>query len=920
MAASTIQSAEQELLGIVRELLRELGSSDAAQRATLTSSLDRDLGLGSLERVELLMRIERRFGKRLPDEVAQRADSLQEFLVALEGEQADKGVKQRYPIRQPSVAAPPPPKDAASFAEVLRLFAQSDPERVQIHLLEEDRGQDISYGQLYQRSADVAAGLIARGLKPGETVAIMLPTCADFFYSFFGVTLAGGIAVPIYPPARPKQIEEYVRRQLGILRNAEVRFLVSWPQAEVVSEVMRVGLPSLIDVTSAGELAALGRAQTGRLPNPADTFFIQYTSGSTGNPKGVTLTHSNVLANVKGIGWAVKARPDDIVVSWLPLYHDMGLIGSWLFSVYHGYPITVMSPLDFLSRPERWLWAMSDSGGTLCPAPNFSYELCVRKIEYASIEGVDLSRWRIAINAGEPVMPATLKAFSKRFEPHGFRPESWVPCYGLAESSVALTFPPVDRPPVIDRIRRAEYETEGRAEPAGSYPGMTLEFVANGVPLPGHEVKVVGDSGEVLGERQRGRVLFRGPSRTAGYFRNAEATRAAIDSGGWMDSGDLGYWADGELFITGRLKDCIIKSGHNIIPQDVENAAAEVAGVRKGCIAAFGSVSSESGTERLVVVAETRITDKAQRSRIRREIVAEVSRKVGVPPDVVALAPPQAVPKTSSGKIRRAETRKLFEEGKLDRVAGEPWLQVARLWLSNLGGLLRLRLREVGSALRRATSGLVIGGGSVVGGALVRLSPSRRVSASIIRTCLKTVAVVHRERLQARGALDARPLPRVLLANRVGPADACAVIAALRSTTLIGDESVLPRSPFGTAFLLSPITLATRRDLGSSLTSALRGGFDVLLFSETAPGEPAARCRFRIEAFEAAFQAGAEIAPVWVSGLDGFLTGKRQTQGGLVLVGESIEASGGSAADLAAARNRLRIALAELAEQAPQTL
>ncbi|MEZ5362625.1 MAG: AMP-binding protein [Bryobacterales bacterium] len=371
MATTAIESLEQELLAIVRELLRELGSADAAGRATLTSSLDRDLGLGSLERVELLMRVERRFGRRLPDEVAQRADTLEEFRVALEGGEVAGQAAQRYAIRQPAVDAPAPPKDAVSFSEVLRRFSQSDPERVQIHLLEEDRGQDISYGQLYQRASEVASGLIARGLQPGETVAIMLPTCADFFYAFFGVSLAGGIAVPIYPPARPKQIEEYVRRQLGILRNAGVRFLISWPQAKVVADVMRVGLPSLLGVTSAPELAAEGRAHMERPRDPADVFFIQYTSGSTGNPKGVTLTHANVLANVRGIGWAVNARPDDVVVSWLPLYHDMGLIGSWLFSVYHGYPITVMSPLDFLSRPERWLWAMSDSGGTLCPAPNF---------------------------------------------------------------------------------------------------------------------------------------------------------------------------------------------------------------------------------------------------------------------------------------------------------------------------------------------------------------------------------------------------------------------------------------------------------------------------------------------------------------------------------------------------------------------
>ena len=913
MATSTTQSAELELLGIVQELLRELGSGETAARATIHSSLDRDLGLGSLERVELLMRIERRFGKRLPDEVAQRAESLRDFVGALEGDQADGGAQQRYPIVQPSAVAPPPPKDAKSFAEVLRRFAQSDPERVQIHLLEEDQGQDVSYGRLYQRASEVAAGLVARGLKPGETVAIMLPTGTDFFYSFFGVCLAGGIAVPIYPPARPKQIEEYVRRQLGILRNAEVRFLISWAQAKPVAEVMRVGLPSLIDVTSASELAAEGRARPARLPDPAEIFFIQYTSGSTGNPKGVTLTHSNVLANVKGIGGAVKARPDDIVVSWLPLYHDMGLIGSWLFSVYHGYPITVMSPLDFLSRPERWLWAMSDSRGTLCPAPNFSYELCVRKIEYAAIEGVDLSPWRIAINAGEPVLPATLQAFATRFEGHGFRPEAWVPCYGLAESSVALTFPPIDRKPVIDRIRRAEYEKEGRAEPAGDYAGMTLEFVANGMALPGHEVKIVDDAGEPLGERQRGRVLFRGPSRTEGYFRNPHATAAAIDWEGWMDSGDLGYWADGEIFITGRLKDCIIKSGHNIIPQDVESAAAEVAGVRKGCIAAFGSVSRESGTERLVVVAETRIADKGQRSRIRREIVAEVSRRVGVPPDVVALAPPQAVPKTSSGKIRRTETRNLFESGQLGKAAGEPWLQIARLWISNLGGLIRRRLRLAGEALVHGAAMLVIGGGSLAGGALVRLSPSRRVAASIVRGGIRLMAALQGEKLSARGVLSKQDRPRVLLANRTGPADAAAAVTGLHATTLIAGEHVLEASPNGTAFLLSPITITLGGDIRAGLVRALASGFDVLAFSETGPGEPAARCRFRLEAFEAAAEAGADVAPVWLRGVEGFLGGGRNRSDGLALVGESIAVKPGGAAELADARNRLRIALAELA-------
>ena len=277
--------------------------------------------------------------------------------------------------------------------------------------------------------------------------------------------LAGGIAVPIYPPARPDKIEEYVRRQVQILANAEVRFLISFERVRAVSQVMRLSLPALREVTTVAALRQRGMGAPVSSVQPADSYFIQYTSGSTGNPKGVVLSHSNVLANVKGIGWAVQARPDDVVVTWLPLYHDMGLIGSWLFSLYYAFPITVMSPLAFLSRPERWLWALSDSRGTLCPAPNFSYELCARKISDDALEGVDLSRWRVAINAGEAVLPATLERFAKRFEPWGFRPESYIPCYGLAESSVALTFPPINRPPLIDTISRDIFETEGELFP-----------------------------------------------------------------------------------------------------------------------------------------------------------------------------------------------------------------------------------------------------------------------------------------------------------------------------------------------------------------------------------------------------------------------------------------------------------------------
>ncbi|MBI3697454.1 MAG: AMP-binding protein, partial [Acidobacteria bacterium] len=607
---------EEQILDIVRDLLRELGSQQAAAGASLHSSFDRDLGLGSLERVELLVRCEARFDVQLPDEIAQEAETPAEWVRAILDGGARETVQTRYRIIPPAREAPPAPDSAQTLVEVLRHHAEIEPDRIHIHLPEDESGQDITYRGLLETATAVATGLIALGLERDQTVAIMLPTCADFFFAFFGVQLAGGIPVPIYPPARPDKIEEYVRRQIRILHNAEVRFLITFDRVKAVSQLMGLNIPSLVAVTSVEALRGAGAGLAARAGAPSDTGFIQYTSGSTGDPKGVVLSQDNILANVRGIGHSVQVRPTDVVVTWLPLYHDMGLIGSWLFSLYYATPITVLSPLAFLSRPERWLWALHDARGTLCPAPNFSYELCARKIPDRAIEGLDLSAWRVAINAGEAVLADTLVRFTERFSRYGFKPESWVPCYGLAESSVALVFPPINRRPVIDTIRREVFESSGRAEPAAPGESNVVSFVTNGSPMPFHEVRIVDAENRDVGERVQGRLLFRGLSMTAGYYRDPQATAAAITPDGWMDSGDLAYWASGELYITGRVKDCIIKSGRNIVPQEVEVAASEVAGVRRGCVAAFGIADSDTGTERLVVVAETRATRDEELRRI----------------------------------------------------------------------------------------------------------------------------------------------------------------------------------------------------------------------------------------------------------------------------------------------------------------
>ena len=916
---------EEQMLQIVRELLTELGSLRAAEAVMLRSSLERDLGLGSLEMVELLVRTEAHFNVRLPDSVAEEADTPADWVRAVAGgEEEAPAASQRYTIRQPGRVAPPPPESAHTLIEVLRKHAEVDPDRVQAHMLEGSSGEDISYGKLLATASDVAAGLVSGGLRRNETVAIMLPTSPQFFYAFFGVMLAGGIAVPIYPPARPDKIEEYVRRQVGILRNAEVRFLISFEAARRVSELLRLSLPSILGVTTVEDLAGSGaRLQPGSI-EAAEAAFIQYTSGSTGEPKGVVLTQSNLLANIRGIGWAVNVQPADIVVSWLPLYHDMGLIGSWLYSVYYALPITILSPLAFLSRPERWLWALHDSGGTLCPAPNFSYELCARKIPDNAIEGLDLSAWRVAINAGEAVLPDTLERFEKRFKPYGFRAESYVPCYGLAESSVALAFPLINRRPVIDRIRRDVFEAEGKAVQAPADDSSVLRFVANGRALPGHEIKVIGPDGNPLGERVQGKVLFRGPSKTAGYFRNPKATAAVTTEDGWMDSGDLGYWANGEIHITGRAKDLIIKSGRNIVPQEVELAAAEVPEVRRGCVAAFGRRDPDLGTEQLVVVAETRVANKEDLDRIEAEVIERVGLAVGIPPDKVELVAPQSIPKTSSGKIRRNETRLLFERGELSLNRRPPWLQIVRLWWENLGAVAQLGLKLSGRWLLRKYSQVVLSVVAVSGGLLARAVPARRARGAIISISSKVLLKLlgHKINFENSERIEAGR-PSVLMANRAGGVDALVLAATLPMHARFTDSGALDALPGVVAFLLRPIVLPPLRKAalppGGTLRQRIRQGLEdghsVMVLSEGPPTVPARLSRFRLDALDAAIQTGNPIYPLGVRGTSSILSmGRRMPVSGeaKITVGEPIYIQINDVRELAALREQVREAIAKL--------
>jgi fatty-acyl-CoA synthase len=699
-------------LATLRQLLTELGGARGIEELNargVAAHLERGLGLGSLERVELVLRLGKATGVRIPDRVMAEANTVENLIDSiLEQDGASSAVRAATENRQ--VIVEPNPAAAAENAElerrvgaaesltaVLRLRCLGEPERVHIRLYEENgEPRAITFGELYQRASTVAAELAQRGLEPAQTVALMLPTCAEFFATFAGILLAGGIPVPIYPPFRADRIAEYATRQSGILRNAEAQFLITFRQAEGLARLLGPNVPSLREVLNAQRLCApahapdeTNSAHGGKNWRPVqslvrhareeDIAFLQYTSGSTGDPKGVILTHANLLANIRAIVEAVAMSRDDVAVSWLPLYHDMGLIGAWFTPLFAGIPLVVMSPIAFLSEPVRWLRAIQRHRGTLSPAPNFAYELCLRKITDKDLEGLDLSSWRAALNGAEPVEPATIARFIERFAPHGFRREAILPVYGLAENCVGLSAPKLGTAYRIDRIERAALESKGRAVPAAAGDSAALEFVGAGHPLPTVECRIVTSDGKDVGERIEGHLWFRGPSATSGYYRNPQATRELIRDDGWHESGDLAYWADGELFITGRAKDLIIKAGRNLYPQEVEQVVGRIAGVRPGCVVAFGAPDQRSGTERFVVTAEIR--NAADSSRISAEISRAVEDTIGVPPDIVELLPPQSIPKTSSGKLRRTETRRLYLAGKLGQRRRPRWMQIASLLL-----------------------------------------------------------------------------------------------------------------------------------------------------------------------------------------------------------------------------------------------
>jgi acyl carrier protein len=876
-ADSESQHTADALLKLTQQLLREVHPRRRAdQSITLDSSFEKDIGLDSLARVELIARVEKHFGLALPERTFAEVETPRDLLRALLGAQAPRraAAATREVVARPSVPSAAP-ATAQTLIEVLDWHVAEHPDRAHIQLYEDQGDGDvISYRQLHDRALRVAAGLQQRGLQAGEPVSIMLPSGPAYFYSFFGILMAGGVPVPIYPPARPAQLEDHMRRHVRILDNCRAQTLITVSEAKRVARLLRSQVPSLRHIVSAEELSETTTSAV--LPTPAagDSAFIQYTSGSTGSPKGVVLTHANLLANIRAMGQAVEASAQDVFVSWLPLYHDMGLIGAWLGSLYYAALLVVMSPLSFLARPERWLWAIHRYHGTLSAAPNFGYEYCLRRLQDEDLQGLDLSSWRAAFNGAEAVSPDTLDEFGARFGAYGFRADAMMPVYGLAESSVGLAFPPLARGPLIDRVERDTFMRSGRAVPAAADNGNALRFVSSGPPLAGHELRVVDTAGHELPERQEGRLEFRGPSSTSGYYRDAGKTRQLFHDG-WLDTGDLAYMANGELYITGRIKDIIIRAGRNIYPHELEAAVGNIAAVRNGRVAVFGSTDSRTGTERLIVLAETRSEDTAEHERLRAEINTLASDLIGAPPDEVVLAPPGTVLKTSSGKIRRAASRERFEKGDIGkRPRSVPW-QVVRLALAGTLPQLRRSLRYAGAALYAAYCWSLYALLSPLVWFGVTLLPRITQRWAVMRACVRVLEKATATPVRVNG-LQHIPAPGqscVLVANHASYLDGYTLVSRLPghfrfiAKAELADKFLirLPLQRIHTEFVERFETSKGVQDT-QHFARVLRAGHQLLFFPEgTFTRVPGLR-PFYLGAFTVAAQAAVPVIPVAIRG------------------------------------------------------
>jgi fatty-acyl-CoA synthase len=515
----------------------------------------------------------------------------------------------------------------------------------------------VPWSELHLDARRMAVGLQGRGVGPGDRVALLGPTSRPIVTAIQASWLCGATVMVLPLPMRLGSLEEFVAQTRARIQTAEVSVLAIDGDLAAFVEP-RPGDPPMVtlaDLGANGELIAAS-------PAPEDLAVLQFTSGATADPKGVMLSHRQVLANLDGVVSAAEIDLDaEIIVSWLPLYHDMGLIGLLTIPMITGIDLVLGSPQDFMAAPARWVEWMSHYRGTATAGPNFSYALAARAL--SRLSGLNLSPWRVALDGAEPVDPRTVQAFVDAGAGHGLRAGAAFPAFGMAEVAIAGTLPRPGAGLRVDIVDRHTLEVGRYAAPAR--PGVdTSALVLLGRPIPGTRIRVCDpQTGEPLGDREVGELQIGGTSLSSGYYKQPAATAAAFDDG-WLKTGDLSYLVDGELVVCGRLKDVITVGGRNVAPEDVERAVAAVDGVRAGNVIAF-AVQGRRGGEAIVVVAETKAADP---TALRHAVASQVLQSVGVAADEVVLVAPGSLPKTSSGKLQRSLCRTRYLSAELEMV------------------------------------------------------------------------------------------------------------------------------------------------------------------------------------------------------------------------------------------------------------
>ena len=563
----------------------------------------------------------------------------------------------------PTPTAPNRPLRAADFATITEAldYAATVETGVNIYSPRGELTEALTWARLREEAILLGRRLLASGLLPGDRVALVAESDSEFIRGFFACQYARLVPAPMPLPAPFGGRQSYVEHVRRMLQSASARAVLG---PDALSDWMREAAEGL-NLELAGSYADVAAEPApGELPgaDPDGLSYLQFSSGSTRFPLGVAVTHRALMANLFAIdNYGLKVGPGDRAVSWLPLYHDMGLIGFFLAPMAAQASLDLLPTAAFVRRPLLWLDLISRNGGTISYSPTFGYELCARRAESMSVEGLDLSSWRAAGIGGDMIRPHVLQTFAERFAPAGFSPKAFLASYGMAEATLALSFAPLGLGLRAETLDIDRLEHDQIAAPSSKGARRSREFALCGPALPGHELEVRGERGQPLGEGQVGRIYARGPSLMHAYFDQPEETNRVMSADGWLDTGDLGYFTGGEIVLTGRAKDLIIVNGRNVWPQDLEwTAEAEAAALRSGDVAVF-SVPGE-GEETVVALVQCRTSDPEIRDQLRDSISGCLRMRHGVETAVV-LVPAHSLPRTSSGKLSRTRAKAMYQAG-----------------------------------------------------------------------------------------------------------------------------------------------------------------------------------------------------------------------------------------------------------------